>query len=190
MIEAVGDISGIKNGQWPAIDKFEDPQLLASLLNAGLSPDITDKKGNPILYQCASHPDCLELLLKAGADVDKTNSRGETAFMRATYVGDLDCVQVLLDGGANPTIEFPPFARVMMGFNGEMMPSLKRPVRNGRQRGGSYLAQSSPLRRLSNCCRLSVNPATERDSEVAVLKLVHRTIRHQAFHEAHGSGWY
>ncbi len=120
MIAAVGDISGIESGKWPAIDKFECPQLLASLLNAGLDPNIADKTGNPILYQCASHPDCLALLLKAGANVDKTNSRGETALMRAAYVGDIDCVQVLLDGGANPTIEFPPFARVMMEFNAEM----------------------------------------------------------------------
>lgn len=128
MIAAVGDISGIKDGQWPAIDKFEDPQLLTLLLNAGLNPNITDKNGNSILYQCVPHPDCLALLLKAGANVDKTNSRGETAFMRATYVGDLDCVQALLDGGANPTIEFPPFARVMMRFNGEMTAFVEKAI--------------------------------------------------------------
>ena len=120
MIVAVGDISGIQNGQWPAIDKFEDPQLLASLLSAGLDPNITDKKGNAILHQCAPHPDCLALLLKAGADADRANSKGETALMRAAYVGNVDCVQELLDGGANPTIEFTPFARVMMEFNDEM----------------------------------------------------------------------
>ncbi len=120
MIAAVGDISGIENGQWPAIDKFEDPQLLASLLKAGLSPNVTDKKGNPILYQCAPHPDCLALLLKAGANPDGASSKGETALMRAAYVGDSDCVQVLLDGGADPTVELTPFAQVMIGFNGEM----------------------------------------------------------------------
>ncbi len=47
MITAVGDLSGIKNGEWPAIDKFEDPQLLARLLNAGLDPNITTKKEIP-----------------------------------------------------------------------------------------------------------------------------------------------
>jgi ankyrin repeat protein/predicted DNA-binding WGR domain protein len=120
MIAAVGDISGIENGHWPAIDKFEAPQLLASLLNAGLNPNITDKKGNPILHQCAPHPDCLALLLKKGANADGANSKGETALMRAAYVGDIDCVQVLLDGGADPTVEFTPFARVMIGFNDEM----------------------------------------------------------------------
>ncbi len=40
--------------------------------------------------------------------------------MRAAYVGDIDCVQVLLDGGADPTIEFPPFAKIMMEFDEEM----------------------------------------------------------------------
>ncbi|MEZ6136112.1 MAG: ankyrin repeat domain-containing protein [Pirellulaceae bacterium] len=120
MIAAVGDISGIENGQWPAIDKFEDPQLLECLLRAGLNPNITDKKGNPILYQCAPHPDCLALLLKAGANANGASSKGETALMRAAYVGDIDCVQVLLDGGADPTIEFTPFARVMIDFNDEM----------------------------------------------------------------------
>ncbi len=126
MIAAVGDISGIKNGQWPVIDKFEDPQLLASLLNAGLNPNITDKKGNPILSQCTPHPDCLRLLVKAGAKVDMPNREGETALMRATYVGDIDCVKVLLDAGANPTIEFTPFARTMMEFDEEITAFIER----------------------------------------------------------------
>ncbi len=126
MIAAVGDISGIKNGQWPVIDKFEDPQLLASLLNAGLNPNITDKKGNPILSQCTPHPDCLRLLVKAGAKVDMPNREGETALMRATYVGDIDCVKVLLHAGANPTIEFTPFARTMMEFDEEITAFIER----------------------------------------------------------------
>jgi predicted DNA-binding WGR domain protein len=120
MITAIGDLTGIQDGQWPAIDKFEDPQLLASLLRAGLNPNITDKKGNPILYQCAPHPECLAILLKASANPDLPNSKGETALMRATYVGDMDCVKVLLDGGADPTIEFTPGARVMMEFDDEI----------------------------------------------------------------------
>ncbi len=120
MIAAVGDISGITNGQWPTIDKFEDPGLLASLLRAGLNPNICDKKGNPILYQCVTHPDCLSLLIKAGAKVDLPNRGGETALMRAAYDGDTDCVQVLLDAGANPTLEFTPWAQTMIGFDQEM----------------------------------------------------------------------
>lgn len=120
MIASVGDIGGIESGQWPAIYKFEDPRLLASLLNAGLNPNIVDKKGNPILYQCAPHPDCLSLLLKAGANPDLPNSGGETPFMRAAYVGEIDCVQALLDGGADPTIEFTRNAELFMEFDKEM----------------------------------------------------------------------
>lgn len=120
MIAAVGDISDIRNGQWPAIHKFEDPGLLARLLNARLNPNIIDKKGNPILYQCVTHPECLSLLLKAGAKVDLTNNEGETALMRAAYDSDFDCVQVLLDAGANPTDKFTPGAQTMLEFDKEM----------------------------------------------------------------------
>lgn len=120
MIAAVGDISGIPKGQLPAIDKFEDPGLLSRLLSAGLDPNIIDKKGNPILYQCVTHPDCISLLLKAGAQVDLPNRQGETAFMRAAYDGDFDCVELLLKSGANPTIEFTPWAKTMLEFDREM----------------------------------------------------------------------
>jgi ankyrin repeat protein len=133
------------NGQWPAIDMFEDPQLLARLLSARLNPNITDKKGNPILYQCAPHPDCLALLLKAGAKANLPNSQGETALMRAAYVGDIDCVQVLLDGGADPTIEFTPDARVMMEFDDEMTDFVEK----ARKRwGAKKQKQSKTSRRL------------------------------------------
>ncbi|MFO0940620.1 MAG: ankyrin repeat domain-containing protein [Pirellulales bacterium] len=120
MIDALGDISGIQDGQWPAIYKFEDPQLLSKLLSAGLNPNIIDKKGHPILYQCAPHPDCISLLLKAGADPNSLDRDGESPLMRAAYVGEIDCVQALLDGGADPTIEFTPSARIMMEFDDEM----------------------------------------------------------------------
>ncbi len=54
MITAVGDLSGIKNGEWPAIDKFEDPQLLARLLNAGLNPISQTKRKSHPLPMCAA----------------------------------------------------------------------------------------------------------------------------------------
>ena len=40
--------------------------------------------------------------------------------MRATWKGDKECVQRLLDAGANPTLEFSPFAKVMLNMNSEM----------------------------------------------------------------------
>ncbi len=120
LVAELGDISAIQDGQWPNIDKFENPQLLGTLLDAGLNPEVTDKAGNTLLCQCVSHPDCIDLLIKRGVNVDRRNAKDETALMRASYVGQQDCVQRLLDAGANPTLEFSSFARVMIGMDQEM----------------------------------------------------------------------
>lgn len=117
----LGDLSGIQDGQWPVIDRFEDPRLLRSLLAALLNPEITAKNGGSLLMQCSMSPACIDLLLKHGAAVDRRNaSSGETAFMRATYMGDEDCVKRLLEGGADPTLEFSSFAKVMLNMDRKM----------------------------------------------------------------------
>ncbi|MFN3153051.1 ankyrin repeat domain-containing protein [Bremerella sp.] len=121
VIEQLGDLSSIQDGQWPQIDKFESPTLLSSLLEAGLNPEILDKGGNTLLYQCVVHPDCIDLLVERGVDVDRGSGRSnETALMRATYVGEEDCVERLLAAGADPTLEFTSFAKVMLGMDEEM----------------------------------------------------------------------
>jgi hypothetical protein len=120
LVAELGDISAIQDGQWPTIDKLEHPQLLRTLLDAGLNPEVTDKAGNTLLCQCVSHPDCIDLLVKRGVNVDRRNAKDETALMRASYVGQPDCVQRLLDAGANPTLEFSSFAKVMIGMDQEM----------------------------------------------------------------------
>jgi ankyrin repeat protein len=121
VINEVGDLSGIRNGEWPTIDKLESPRLLSCLLEAGLNPEILDKDGNSLLSQCVVHPECIELLVERGVDVDRRSGRNrETALMRATYKGGTDCVQQLLDAGANPTLEFTSFAKVMLDMDEEM----------------------------------------------------------------------
>ena len=40
--------------------------------------------------------------------------------MRATYMGDEECVQRLLDAGANPTLEFSIDAKLMLEMDDEM----------------------------------------------------------------------
>lgn len=120
LVAELGDISGIEDGQWPAIDKFEDPRLLKILLDAGLNPEITDKSGKTLLSQCVSHPDCIDLIVNKGVEVDRRYDKAETALMRAVYVGDKECVQRLLDAGANPTLEFTGFAKVMLRMNEKM----------------------------------------------------------------------
>jgi len=122
LITDLGDLSGIPDGKWPIIDKFENPHLLRCLLEAGLNPEITDKGGNSLLSRCVMHPECIDLLLERGVAVDRRSGRNhdETALMRATWIGDEECVQRLLDAGANPTLEFDSFAKVMLNMDEEM----------------------------------------------------------------------
>lgn len=121
LVAELGDLSEIQDGQWPKIHKFESPRLLKCLLEAGLNPEIADKGGNSLLSQCVMHPESIDLLVGRGVDVDRRSGRGNsTALMRATYMGDQECVQRLLKAGANPTLEFSGFAKVMLDMDEEM----------------------------------------------------------------------
>lgn len=121
LVIELGDLSGIQDGEWPTIDKLESPRLLSCLLEAGLNPEVTDKGGNSLLSQCVTHPECIDLLIEYGVDVDRRSGRDNgTALMRATWKGDEECVQRLLDAGANPTLEFTAFAKVMLDMDEEM----------------------------------------------------------------------
>jgi ankyrin repeat protein len=121
LVAELGDLSGISDGDWPKIDRLENPDLLRCLLDAGLNPDITAKDGSSLLSQCVQSLDCIDLLLERGAAVDRrTSDDQETPLMRAASVSDDDCVQRLLNAGADPTLEFTPFARAMLRMDEEM----------------------------------------------------------------------
>ncbi|MDB5341497.1 MAG: / family protein [Planctomycetaceae bacterium] len=121
VITELGDLSGIQDGEWPSIGEFEDPRLLRALLEAHLNPEITAKDGNSLLNQCVVNPACIDLLLQRGVDIDRRSGRaGETALMRATYKGDEECVERLLQAGANPTLEFSHLAKVLLEMDDEM----------------------------------------------------------------------
>ncbi|MEZ6104976.1 MAG: SMI1/KNR4 family protein [Pirellulaceae bacterium] len=120
MILALGDLSEIQDGQWPIIDRFENPTLLQHLLEAKLNPNLRDKRGRPLLIQCVGHPACIDLLVRFGADVEATDDNGETPFMQASYRGDEDCMTHLLDAGADPTREFTGMAKVLLNMDEEM----------------------------------------------------------------------
>lgn len=126
LIAALGDLSGIRDKQWPVIDKLESPRLLRCLLEAGLNPELTDKAGGSLLCQCVVHPECIDLLLKRGVAIDRRSGRHDhTALMRATYMGDEECVERLLAAGANPTLEFDSFSQTLLEMDEEMSAVIK-----------------------------------------------------------------
>ena len=118
LITELGDLSGIEDGEWPKIHRFDNPRLLRRLLEAGLNPEITDKEGNSLLCQCVMNAECLDLMLDQGVAVDRRSGRDdETALMRAVGFGSEVCIKRLLDGGANPTLEFVGFAQTILKMN-------------------------------------------------------------------------
>lgn len=120
LITELGDLSGIQDGEWPKIYRLECPRVLQHLLEAGLNPEITDKAGNSLLCQCVLHAECVDLLLERGVDIDRRSGKGnETALMCAVEKGDEEDVERLLEAGANPTLEFSGFAKVMLSMNEE-----------------------------------------------------------------------
>ena len=77
-------------------------ELLKLLITAGADVDSTDKNGWTPLLSAAynGNSDCVEQLLKAGADVNKSNSKKTPLILAAEY-GHCDCVEQLLKAGAD-----------------------------------------------------------------------------------------
>ena len=83
--------------------RAKSPLYVQALLDSGLSPD-TIKGSTPILFDVANEHSAatLKLLLDRGADIDRKDSLGNTALMKALTSMNLDQVMYLLDRGASP----------------------------------------------------------------------------------------
>lgn len=84
----------------------KDSTAVAQLLDAGISPNISDSAGNPILKSIIfdrtnEGTDIIALLIKHGANVNVPDSEGNALLPMATYAGQLEVVQLLLDAGAD-----------------------------------------------------------------------------------------
>ena len=62
---------------------------------------INERWGLPPKAPKRSHSECIEMLIRAGADVNATNSEGLTPVMAATYYDNCECFQVLVVAGAD-----------------------------------------------------------------------------------------
>jgi len=121
LIEAIGDLSGVQNGDWPVVGRFESPRVLYALLEAGLNPELTDKVGKSLLCQCVMHPECIELLLECDVEIDRRSGpQARTALMEAACRMSGDSVELLLNAGANPTLEFVPGSKALPGIYNDM----------------------------------------------------------------------
>jgi ankyrin repeat protein len=76
---------------------------LRSLISQGLSPDLTNDKGDTLLILAAyhDHPATVAALVEAEADIERVNDRGQTALAAAVFRKSEPSVRTLLDAGAD-----------------------------------------------------------------------------------------
>lgn len=81
----------------------KSPLYVKALLDAGVSPNAVEGS-TPILFDVTREhtSETLKLLLDRGADINKTDSLGNTALMKALTSMQLDQVVYLLNRGATP----------------------------------------------------------------------------------------
>lgn len=83
--------------------RVKDLSIARALLKAGADPNGRHDDETPLhLASLMGRLDSVELLLKAGAQVDLANSVGETPALTAALSGQLPMVVYLLDHGASP----------------------------------------------------------------------------------------
>ncbi|BCJ56393.1 hypothetical protein Asp14428_78680 [Actinoplanes sp. NBRC 14428] len=77
---------------------------LTGFLAQGLTPDLTNDKGDTLLILAAyhNHPAVVAALLAHGADPARVNDRGQTALAAAVFRRSAESVEALLAAGADP----------------------------------------------------------------------------------------
>lgn len=80
-------------------------EIIQSLIEYGdVNIHAIDSFDSSALMLAIKFPECIPLLMGAGADINQQNSRGQTALMFATQTCAIEAVDVLLAFGANPNI--------------------------------------------------------------------------------------
>lgn len=91
--------------QYIALDlaRNGDATTLISMIDAGLSVNLCDSKGNTLLMLSAYHNQlqCAKALLNRGARVDQKNDRGQTPLAGVCFKGYKNMAELLVKYGAN-----------------------------------------------------------------------------------------
>lgn len=81
--------------------------IAKEILDTNPELEISNVDGNTALWNACFGQDykCVELLVKAGINLDKMNDNGVTALMYSASAGKGDMVKLLLEAGANEELE-------------------------------------------------------------------------------------
>ena len=109
-----GDVRSPREGLDPEVLEFAqmlfqlardgETERLAAYVDAGVSPDLTNERGDSLLMLAAynGNPDTVRALVGRGAAVDRANDRGQTPLAGAVFKGYGEVVRVLFEAGADP----------------------------------------------------------------------------------------
>lgn len=88
---------------WPIAVLTGDTAKAGLLLESGADPHARDRSGCPSTFDAiqAHHPEMLRWLLAQGVSIHATSERGTTALITAVQHDDLECVNILLEAGAD-----------------------------------------------------------------------------------------
>lgn len=76
-------------------------EVVQALLQAGADASHCNEEGTTVLMEALGYIDVMEALVAAGADVNAEDGDGETVLIMAAREADLECVQWLLENGAD-----------------------------------------------------------------------------------------
>ena len=86
-----------------------DKDTVATYLDMGVPPDLTDDQGDTLvtLAACHGHAEVVRTLLAHGAEAGRADATGRTPLAGAVSRGATDVIDVLLDAGADPEAGSP-----------------------------------------------------------------------------------
>jgi ankyrin repeat protein len=107
-----------------------DSTRLAAYLDAGVSPDLANDKGESLLMLAAyhGHVDAVCVLLGRGADPNRANDRGQTPLAGAVFKAEPEVIQTLVAAGADPDAGQPSALDTARLFERQDLAQLLRPV--------------------------------------------------------------